>query len=126
MAIKLSPKALPHSVAQDLENKNHKVSMLISIVALGLMAIGFVATVMDTHHMMLPGTAALPLAQLISAHSIFNGLPAMTIGVILLAFLPTARILWAVWIYFKSRNFLDVAVAIVVLLELFFSTHMGR
>lgn len=100
--------------------------MLISIIALGLMAIGFVETMTDTRHIILPGTSALPLSQLISPHSFFNGLPAMTMGAILLAAIPTARILWAIWIYVKVRDFVDVAVAIVVLVELFLSVRIGR
>ena len=126
MDMKFTAKGLPRDVIQDLENKNHTVSMLVSVVALGLMAVGFVAVLIDAHHMILPGPSALPLVEMITTHLILTGLAAMTLGVMLLAVLPAARIFWAIWIYFRARSFLDVLVAIVVLAELFFSASMGQ
>jgi len=124
--MKFTEKVLPSDVIQDLENRIHTISMLVSVVALGMMAIGFVATVIDTRHLILPGTSALPLAQMINTHLILSGLAAMTLGVVLLAVLPAARIFWAIWIYFRARSFLDVLVAIVVLAELFLSASIGQ
>ena len=110
--------------AGELESKMQKISLLISFAALGLMIVGFVTALLTHHHLAIPGRAALPFGRLFALHSISNGFSEMTAGIILLAALPTARILLAMWLYIRSRSLIDTIVAVVVLLELIFSAHI--
>ncbi len=110
--------------ARELESRMQKISLLISVAALALMSAGFAIALMTHHGVKIPGVAALPFGHLFSLHAVADGFTEMSIGIILLAALPMARILLAMWLYIKSRSLIDTVVAIVVLLELIFSAHV--
>lgn len=110
--------------ALELEGRMQKVSLLISVAALTLMFVGFAIALVTRHGVKIPGVAALPFRHLFSLHAAADGFTEMSVGIILLAALPMARILLAMWLYIKSRSLIDTVVAIVVLLELIFSAHI--
>ena len=110
--------------ARELESKMQKISLLISLVSLALMIAGFAIVLLNHHRIKIPGTVALPFGHLFSLHSLGDGFTEMTVGIILLAALPTARILLAIWLYIRNHTLIDTIVAIVVLLELIFSAHV--
>jgi len=125
MEIMPDSSVFPKTAAQELEIKMKKISMLISLVALALMIAGFVDALVIDHGIVIPGINALPLDKVFSEIFLSNGLSEMTIGVLLLAVLPIARILLAMWLYLRAKSLINTAVALVVLLELLFSIHAG-
>jgi uncharacterized membrane protein len=110
---------------EGLEERMRKVSLVVSLLGLGLMCYGFVQTLFSGTAFSLPGHAVLPLKNLLSLPTASLGLVSMSAGVILLAMLPAIRVVLALWLYVRSRDPLSSAVALVVLLELLASVRLG-
>ena len=73
-----------------------------------------------------PGNPAVPLHSLLHLGSMSAGLELMSIGIILLAALPSLRILLVTAIYARQRRWFDVATAMIVLLILVSGTSLSR
>jgi len=102
-----------------------KVSLVVSLLGLALMCYGFVETLFSGATLSLPGRAVLPLNELLSLPVASLGLVSMSAGVILLSMLPAIRVVFAIWLYFRSRDLLNTAGALVVFLELLASIRLG-
>lgn len=110
--------------ARVLEHRMRTISILISLVALALMLIGFAAGLATADDgVAVPGKVSITPARIFSMQSVSGGLSEMTAGILLLAALPGARIILAIWLYLRSREFLNTLVALAVLVELLLSTR---
>lgn len=112
-------------IAGDLEARMQRVSLVVSLFSLGLMAAGFVDIWLGGASLALPGAPALPLSNFISLSPGSLGLDAMSAGIVLLALLPVARVVLALWLYVRARDLLDSTAALVVILILLFSLASG-
>ena len=111
--------------AEGLEARMRKVSLVVSLLGLALMCYGFLETLFSGTAFSLPGHAVLPLKDLLSLPTASLGLVSMSAGVILLSMLPAIRVVLAIWLYLRSRDLLNTAGALVVLLELLASIRLG-
>ncbi len=108
-----------------LETTMRQVSAVVSVVAVVLMLFGFTSILLfDTTGSQAQVTLSPP--DIIWIGRAGWGLWAMSAGIVLLALLPTVRVLLALVLFLRSRAFVDVGVAFVVLLELLFSMWAGR
>lgn len=108
-----------------LEAMMQKVSLAVSLAAVGLMGAGFVGAWGNHSSSPLPGQAALPLSALVPPHGAPASLVAMSAGIVLLALLPMMRVLLALALYVRQRGVLDALAGLVVLLELLMSMQAG-
>ena len=102
-----------------------KVSLIVSLAALGLMIGGLLVTLADGPHLT-SATVALPVSAFWHIAQAPPGLAAMSVGIILLALLPSVRVVLALWLYSRQRLGFDALVALVVLLELLLSMWLGE
>ncbi|RMF28751.1 MAG: DUF1634 domain-containing protein [Chloroflexi bacterium] len=102
-----------------------RVSQVISGVALGLMGVGFVRAWASNGLPALPGEAAIPLPMLLQLHREPIGLMAMSVGIVLLALLPTVRVLLALLLYLRRQRLPEGLAGLLVLLELLLSMRTG-
>lgn len=109
----------------ELEATMQKLALVVSLTGLSLMVSGFIFNLFTGATWSLPGMAVLPLSAL--AHPLQEpvSLDAMSAGIVLLALLPSARVLLALWLYARQRNLLNVVAALVVFLELIWSMQTG-
>lgn len=110
--------------ADELESMMRKISMFFSLASLSMMLTGFAIAIRRLDAIRVPGSVALSIGQLFSLHSLGDGFTEMTAGILLLAALPTAKILLAIWLNIRSRKWIESIVALIVLLELLFSAHL--
>jgi uncharacterized membrane protein len=73
-----------------------------------------------------PGSPAVPLGGLLHVTLRSSGLELMSLGIILLAILPSLRILMVMAIYIRQRRWADVVIAAIVLLILASGTSLSR
>jgi hypothetical protein len=109
----------------DLEAMMQKVSLGISLVSLGLMVIGFVDMLVNGTSLSMPGVSTPSPLMLMSWPKVPASLVAMSVGIVLLALLPTVRVLLALWLYIHRREMLNSLVALTVFLELLLSVRTG-
>lgn len=102
-----------------------KVSRIVSVIALGLMVVGFVDLLVSGTSVTIPGGSVLSLPTLAHPGQAPISLVAMSTGIILLALLPSVRVLLALRLYLRQRDVVDTLVALVVLLELLLSMRAG-
>jgi uncharacterized membrane protein len=102
-----------------------KVSLAVSLVALGLMIVGFVSTLLDQGSASLSEDSGVSFSKLIRFRAVPPNLLAMSAGIVLLALLPCVRVVLAVWIYIRRKEIVNLLVALVVLLELLMSMRTG-
>lgn len=107
-----------------LEAHMRRVSLWVSAVAIVLMTTGFVAMLVRGEPF--SGPSALPLASLAHPYQAPLDLLATSLGLVLLALLPSARVLLAGVLYIRERRARDALIALIVLLELLFSIVTGR
>ena len=108
-----------------LEATMQKVSRIVSVLALGLMVVGFVDLLVSGTSVIMPGGSVLSLSLLARPGQEPISLVAMSAGIILLALLPSVRVLLALKLYVRQRDIVDILVALVVLLELLLSMRVG-
>ncbi len=115
------------TTAADLESDMRKVSALVSLIAILLMAAGFMDMVATRQVTSFPGASALPVPQVLDMASIGNmwGLWAMSVGILLLALLPMLRVFLSLWFFARDKDWLDMGVSLIVFLELLSSLHLG-
>jgi uncharacterized membrane protein len=109
----------------DLEAKMQKVSLVVSLIGLGLMGVGFADMLVNKTSLYVPGESALSFSKLVHWTQWPVSLDAMSLGIILLALLPIVRVLLALWVYAHHRDMLDTLVALIVILALLFSMQIG-
>ncbi len=115
---------LEHDRANVLEQRIQKVSLIVSLVALGFMVFGYAASMIG-HGVSFPGTAATPFASFLEPAPQRVGLRLMSAGIVLLSLLPALRVVLALWLYVGKKCASDAAAALMVLLELIMSIHFG-
>ena len=120
-----NPERSEESPAKRLESKMQKVSLVVSLVSLGLMCFGLIDMLFSGDSYSLPGVAVVALHRLISLQPSPLGLALASTGVLFLGLLPAIRVLLAVWLYVRSRNLFGSIVAAIVLLELLLSIRIG-
>jgi uncharacterized membrane protein len=109
----------------DLEAKMQKISLVSSLVGVGLMVFGFVDLIVHGASLSVPGMAAVTLQLLESGARISPSLLAMSAGIVVLALLPILRVLLALSLYLRKRQVLNVMVALIVFVELVVSVRTG-
>lgn len=111
--------------AVDMEAATRKVSVIVSVLALSLMIVGFADAVLGGMALTVPGSSVLPISRLVHVGQVPLSLAAMSAGVLLLALLPTVRVLLAAVLYIAQRGTLNVAASLAVLVELILSMRAG-
>jgi uncharacterized membrane protein len=112
----------PHS---DLESRMQKISLVTSLIGLGLMVFGFVDMLAHGTSLSIPGTTALSLPMIKCGTRIPLSLLTMSVGIVVLALLPIVRVLLALSLYLRNRQVLNVVVALLVFIELLVSVRVG-
>jgi uncharacterized membrane protein len=108
-----------------LEAKMQKISLVTSLVGLGLMVFGFADVILHGASLSMPGMAAMSPQLIESGARISPGLLAMSAGIVVLALLPILRVLLALSLYLRKRQALNVMVALLVFIELLVSVRTG-
>jgi hypothetical protein len=105
-----------------LETTMQRLSLVVSLGGLSLMVGGFVVKLLSGGIILpLPGVSVLPLATLVHPSPGSVSLDMMSVGIVLLALLPTARVVLALWLYLQRWEVLNILAALIVLLELLLS-----
>lgn len=110
----------PSGTPDKLESLMQKLSLIISLVALGIMIGGLLGT-LGSGTPVTAATATLPIADFHHIAQTPLWLATMSIGIVLLAILPCMRVAVALWLYIRRKKVLDTLVALIVLLELLLS-----
>lgn len=108
-----------------LENRMRKVSLVISLLGLGLMGFGLIDMLVGGDAFSLPGAYALPIGSLTHFPSGLMGLMFASSGVIVLGLLPAIRVILALWLYLRLKDVFSMLVAVIVLSELLLSIRLG-
>ena len=109
----------------DLEARMQKISLVTSLLGLGLMVFGFVDVLIHGVSLSIPGMVALSPLMIKSGGRIPLGLATMSAGIVVLALLPILRVLLALSLYLRNRQVLNVVVALLVFIELLLSVRTG-
>jgi hypothetical protein len=109
----------------DLDARMQQVSLIVSLVGLGLMLAGFVDLLLKHVTFAFPGDPVLPLPGFVHVSQVPVSLVAMSGGIVLLALLPAIRVLLALWLYLCRRSILNTLVALIVFVELLLSMRTG-
>jgi uncharacterized membrane protein len=109
----------------DLEATMQRVSLLISLVGLGLMVAGFIDMLIVGASLSVPGRSVLALPKLAHPSQVPISLAVMSAGIVLLALLPALRVLLALGLYLRRHNILNALVALIVFMELLLSMRAG-
>jgi hypothetical protein len=89
------------------------------------MVLGLVGMLLDGTPRSLPGGSVVPLPAFEHPFREPMSLVATSAGILLLAVLPSVRVLLALMLYAHQRGFQNALVALIVLLELIASTRGG-
>ena len=109
----------------DLETRMQKISLVTSLLGLGLMVFGFVDVLIHGIPLAIPGMVALSPLMIKLGTQIPLGLATMSAGIMILALLPILRVLLALSLYLRNRQVLNVVVALLVFIELLVSVRAG-
>jgi uncharacterized membrane protein len=110
---------------ENLEAKMQKVSLVVSVVGLGLMCLGFLDWLLNETSFLLPGDSVPSLSSLLRLQSTGLSLVVMSAGIVLLGMIPTIRVTLACWLYLRERDLLSALIALIVLLELMLSIRLS-
>ena len=113
-----SSTALPPSTT--LDNVTQKTSLVVSLLALGLMVGGLITT-LEGGMTLSVSTKVIPVSAFWQITQVPRGLAVMSAGIILLALLPSVRVGLALYLYLRRRKLLEALVALIVLGELLLS-----
>jgi hypothetical protein len=108
-----------------LESMMQKISLVTSLLGLGLMAFGFLDWLIHGGSLSVPGVAALPTMLVGAGTRVSPSLRLMSAGIVVLALLPVVRVLLALSLYLRNRQVLNVVVALLVFIELLVSLRTG-
>jgi uncharacterized membrane protein len=108
------------NIEATMESIMQRASLLVSLAALGLM-IGGLIDVLGSGISLTQATVALPPSALLHPTQAPPGIMAMSAGIVLLALLPSVRVVLALWFAVRRRHLGDIVVALLVLLELLLS-----
>ena len=109
----------------DLEARMQKISLVTSLVGVGLMVFGFADLITHGASLSIPGMTALSPQMIETGARISLSLLAMSAGIVVLALLPILRVLLALALYLRARQVLNVLVAVIVFVELLVSLRTG-
>lgn len=122
---KSSPNPQNRAATDRIEAGMKKISLVVSFISLMLMVAGFSLLLLNGETYTLPGMGTLPIMQFFSHPFKSMNSSMMSFGIVLLGLLPSVRILLAMWVYLASRDFKNVLVGLVVLLELMVSLRLS-
>lgn len=108
-----------------LESMMQKISLVTSLLGLGLMVFGFSDWLIHGGSLSMPGVAALSPMMVKPGTRLSLGLGTMSAGIVVLALLPIVRVLLALSLYCRSRQVLNLVVALLVFIELLVSARTG-
>jgi hypothetical protein len=103
-----------------------RVSLIVSLIGLGLMLAGFLDMLISGASLSIPGGSVLPLPRFAHPSQVPMSLAAMSAGIVLLALLPSLRVLLALWLYLRRHSILNSLVALIVFVELLLSMRAGN
>lgn len=109
----------------DLETMMKKISVVTSLLGLGLMVFGYADFIARGTPLSIPGGTALSPLLVQSGTRMSLSLLTMSAGIVILALLPILRVLLALLLYLRNRQVLNVVVALVVFVELLASARTG-
>jgi hypothetical protein len=109
----------------DVEKGMKRASLIVSLVALGLMTAGFLDTLVKPAPLSVPGASVLPFPAWSHLSQSPASLIAMSLGIVLLALLPTVRVALALWYYVRRHDALNTVTALIVVVELLLSIGSG-
>jgi uncharacterized membrane protein len=89
------------------------------------MVFGFADMLVHGTSLSIPGITALSPLMFTSGTRIPLSLATMSAGIVVLALLPILRVLLALSLYLRSRQILNVVVALLVFIELLVSVRTG-
>jgi hypothetical protein len=112
-------------IVDDFEGTMQRVSLIVSLIGLGLMIAGFVDMLVIGASYSIPGGSVLPLPKLSHVSQVPVSLAAMSGGIVLLALLPALRVFLALWLYLRRHSMLNALVALIVFVELLLSMRAG-
>ena len=121
-------KHIRDSKAKDMESLEitmQFLSRLVSLIGIVCMAFGFVRLFIIRGVLILPGDPTLPLPEFLQISHEPLSILAMSVGILMLALLPSFRVLISLFTYIHRKDMVDVLVAFVVFLELLFSIRSG-
>ncbi len=101
------------------------LSRVVSLVGIGCMSFGFIRLIIVRGVLILPGDPTLPFPEFLQITHEPISLLSMSVGIIMLALLPSVRVLIAFFTYLHRKDMVDVLVAFIVFLELLFSIRSG-
>ena len=117
----------PDHSAEEMEVAMKAASLAVSLLAVVLMLGGLLWYLAKEGLSLWPGSFVSPLSGLLHPQRVGAPLLAMSAGLVLLGLLPLLRVVLELRIYARRRWFLDVGVALIVLLELLTSlAGLGR
>ncbi len=103
------------------------LSRLFAAMGLLLMIVGGLDyAILETGELDIPGPAAVPFQDFVHLSSHPLGLWMMSLGILLLAIVPSLRVLVALLDFARRRRWEDVAAAIAVLVVLLSGAIFGR
>jgi uncharacterized membrane protein len=105
----------------DLDVAMKLASLVLAVTAVSLMLAGLLWFWAAQGLSSWPGSSVTPLWDFSSIRNLHGPTLAMSIGLVMLCLLPGLRILIALGIYLRRRNFVEVMIAAIVLLELLLS-----
>lgn len=108
-----------------LEAWMQKISLITSLLGLGLMTFGFVNLLIDGTSLSIPGMTALSPLVIEPGTRIPPSRLTMSAGILILAMLPILRVLLSLSLYLRSRQVLNAVVALLVFIELLLSMRAG-
>jgi uncharacterized membrane protein len=108
-----------------LEARMQKLSVVISVIGLGLMVFGFADMLIHGASFAMPGMAALSPKAIGQGGRISLSLASMSAGIVILSLLPVLRVLLALSLYVQKRQVLNLLVAFLVFIELLVSAGSG-
>jgi hypothetical protein len=109
----------------DVEKGMKRASLIVSSVALALMIAGFLDTAVKPTPLSVPGASVLPFPAWTHLSQSPVSLIAMSVGIVLLALLPTVRVALALWYYVRRHDALNSVAALIVVVELLVSIGTG-
>ncbi len=115
----------PVKPVEALEQQMQKVSLVLSLLGLVLMAIGLADNLVHGENYFLPGSAALTFGNLIHLRSESLGTFTISLGVIILGLIPGIRVTLALRLYLRLRDLFSICITLAVFMELLASIYLG-